>query len=124
MAVAISNPRVTRLPELTRRYKRIACVGTAAGTYVAGGFIFDLTALKNPTLFPAAYPGRVPDDVEVSLPAGYIGKWVPNGTPTLANGMVQVWSAAGTELAAGALPAALIVADAIGLTLKGPIGAF
>jgi hypothetical protein len=124
MAVAVVS-KVAHQPDITRRYKRIRVFLTLSGSYVAGanGFVVDFTQLTNPFLFPAAFPGSVPDDVEIiSLPAGFSGQWNP-GT-TLANGQLEIFTAPGVELISEALPAALTAANAIELELQGHIGAF
>jgi len=124
MAVTVVSKVVGR-PDLSRRHKRIRIALTLTGTYVLAGFIVDLTALTNPNMYEAAFPGRVPDSVQViSAPAGYDAVWVPNATPTLANGVLVLYASGATEFAAGALSAALLAANAIVLELMGPIGAF
>jgi hypothetical protein len=97
---------VVRFVDYSRRRKVITLGVTFSGSYTTGGDTLDLTATTNPKYFVAAKFGTIPVEFVVCNDAGGCGfEWVP-GT-TLANGKVKVFSAANTELAAGAYNAAL-----------------
>ncbi|MGH9475430.1 MAG: hypothetical protein ACRD1C_03755 [Terriglobales bacterium] len=94
---------------------------TLSGNYSTGGDTLDLTATTNPNYLPAAKAFSASPDSIVILnhPDGYGVEIKPGNA--LNNNLVKFYTAAGTELAEGAYPAALsgatdIVAEVISKT--------
>lgn len=101
-----------------------------SGAYVTGGDVLDLSnaggAVANPTTFPAAVVrGAATFDIEAHGPAGsqsagggYYSIVAPNGDAPLTFADLQamkikIFAAAGTELGAGAYPAAVLTDSVI-----------
>jgi hypothetical protein len=85
-----------------------------------GGDTVNLTAISVPLGVSdgaIGYPGKITEYQVLKFAGGYVAELVP-GT-TLANWLLRVYSAAGTELATGAYPAA-ILADTFLISLVGP----
>ena len=106
-----------------RGRKRVRVKFTFTANYPgAGGETINFTTLTvAPGVGPGAHIDGVPSNWTVDDDiAGYAAEVNPAGSPTLANfGKLMVYSAAGTELAAGAYPAA-ITGDEAFVTFIGP----
>jgi hypothetical protein len=83
--------------------KQVYVVGTitASGSYVTGGDTLDLT---NQSLIPA---DALPKQVSVFTQTGQVFSYTWVLGTALNNGKVKIYQAGGTELAAGAYPAAI-----------------
>lgn len=97
---------VLKLIDFSRRRKRWRLAVTISGNYTTGGDTLDLTAVTNPSFIPAGAFAQVPDEFECQNPPGGYSCEVIVGT-ALNNSKVKFFSAPGTELAAGAYPAAI-----------------
>lgn len=93
---------------------------TATSTTI-GGDTVDLTSITIPVGFPSdgnvGYPGQINQYEVIKFAAGYTAQLIPG--PNLTAWLLQVFSAAGTQQATGAYPAALL-ADFFELRLIGP----
>jgi hypothetical protein len=99
---------VVKNTDFTRRRKKLNIEVTMSSNYATGGDTLNLTTMTNPNFLAGANVNSIPPQCDVAFkngPGGYEPRWVP-GT-TLANGKVQIYSTGGTEVAAGAYPAAL-----------------
>ena len=79
---------------------------TPTGNYATGGDVVDFTTV------PLVKASRPPMSVMFyNFPGGYNAEWI-RATPDAVNtGKVKIYSASGTELTAGAYPAALTAND-------------
>lgn len=78
------------------------------GTYTSGGDTLDLSAYPTQSANPPTWVAFSEAPTASVAPSGYNFYYQPGTTP--ANGKLRVTSAAGTELSAGAYPAALLAA--------------
>ena len=91
----------------TNKLKEIYVSITPSGNYSTGGDTFDLTALKNPNFLPDPFLARVPVSVGVmneEMGGFYVG--ILPGT-ALNNYKIKFYQPGGSEVAAGAYPAAI-----------------
>ena len=90
------------------RTKQLYLIATPTGNYTTGGDTVNLQAIT-PGLGMAdstiGYPGTIKESEVSSTPQGYGALLVPGAT--LATWKLKIYSVAGTELAAGAYPAAI-----------------
>jgi hypothetical protein len=122
--MANSTVTLTATDKDISRRKKILTISVAigAGNYVPGGLPCDLTKVLNPKLLSGAKPATLPKKgVVINSPAGYNGEFILGAT--MQTCLLKIYSAPGTELAAGATPAA-IVADPFQVEISGPLGAF
>lgn len=117
MAVALQVLSV----DVTRRKKRITYKVTFSGNYATGGDTANLSAATNPKFLPGAYPSRAPEVVDIIGNPGGNGAEFVLGT-TMANGAIKQFSAANTELGAGAYNAAVTGDANIQLEAYWPLG--
>lgn len=116
MALALTLNEV----EVNLRHKDLYIKAVASGNYSTGGDTVNLTSISNPankTNGTAGYPGTIVDYEVEQGAGGYTAELIPGAT--LATWKLKIFSAPGTELAAGAYPAA-ITADFFILRFKGP----
>ncbi|MDE2102973.1 MAG: hypothetical protein KGL39_37360 [Patescibacteria group bacterium] len=116
MALALSVLSV----DTDLRKKEVVVKAVASGNYATGGDTVDLTAVTNPSNRIGGffgYPGTIEDNSVEQGAGGYTAELVP-GT-SLSNWKLKIYSAPGTELAAGAYPAA-ITGDSFTLRFRGP----
>jgi len=101
---------ITNMEEETVSFV-IEGVLTVSGSYATGGDPLDFTkaTFANQGLASGILPAAIaPIYAELKqAPAGYVGEWTPAAVPTLQNGKLKWYSAAGTELSAGAYPASI-----------------
>lgn len=111
----MSLPLTAITPDYTRRrsIRRMSVI--PASTYPTGGDPIDFTAIANPNFEGNFTPGTVPTITQMQLenvPGGYDYQFVAGTGTTLATAWkVKFFTTAGTELAAGAYPAALLGAN-------------
>lgn len=106
MSVALAVQSI----DITRRKKRITYKLTFSGNYTAGGDTLNLSTATNPKFLPAAFPSRVPDQIDVmGSPGGNAPEAVLGTGPS--DNKLKLFSSANNELAAGAYNAA-VTADA------------
>lgn len=92
--------------DYTRRRKRRSLTITPSGNYVVGGDTLDLTKTTNPNFIASSSFAGVPQNsISQNAPGGYTAEFIPGAT--LAACKVKYYASDGTELAAGAYPAAL-----------------
>lgn len=127
MATVITLRRFDQTRRRTEREYQVAF----SGNYTTGGAVLDLTAALDPKFLAAGYLGGIFDlgllqDGSIvarlnRFPGGYTGEIVVNGSATgWANAyLLKLYSAPGTELAAGAYPAA-VTGDTASITVSGP----
>lgn len=104
------------------RTKELILQATPSANYVTGGDTVNLTAVSNPKFIGDAqfgFPGKIDDYEVLQAPDGYTANLVPGAT--LATWLLQVFSAANTQLAAAAYPAG-ILAGVFLLRFRGPKG--
>ena len=104
------------------RTKQLYLIATPSGNYSTGGDTVNLQAIT-PTIgqmdAKVGYPGTISESEVSSAPGGYTAVLIKGAT--LATWKLQIYSAAGAELAAGAYPAA-ITGGVFILFLEGPKG--
>lgn len=104
------------------RSKKIKVKVVASGNYAPGGDTLNLQGATNPNFLTDAtfgYPGTIDFYAVDQTPDGYTANLIPGST--LANWKLQIFSAANTELAAGAYPAG-ISGGSFELEFEGPKG--
>jgi hypothetical protein len=112
---------VVKAVDFTRRRRRVSLALTFSGSYATGGDTLNLTTVTNPSFLSAAGFSTIPTTTDVSFrngAGGYDFDFVP-GT-TLANSKIKLFSAANTELAAGAYNAAL-TGDTLNIEISIPV---
>jgi hypothetical protein len=102
MAVALAVVSVDN----TRRKKRITYAATFSANYATGGDTIDFTAATDPKFKNARIPAVPPELIEVNgNPGGHGAEGVVGAANN--NSKIKLYSASGTELAAGAYVAAV-----------------
>lgn len=106
--------------DIDLRKKEVVLTATASGNYATGGDTVNLTAVTNPQNHNGGsfgFPVNIQDYSVEQGGGGYTAELIPGATP--ATWKLKVFSAPGTELAAGAYPAA-ITGDPFELRFRGP----
>jgi hypothetical protein len=117
MAIAAA----VKIVDYTRRKKKLVIALTFSGSYSTGGDTLNFTTMTNPSFVANANVAKIPSVADVVFQngaGGYDFDFVP-GT-TLANSKIKIFSAANTELAAGAYNAAL-TGDTLNVEINRPI---
>ncbi len=116
MAIAMTITSV----DISRRRKSVHVQAALSGNYAAGGEPVDLTTLANPQMIQdGQLRGNPVLGVIEKYPAGSLAELIPGATPK--TWFLKVFSAPGTELAAGAYPAG-IAGDTCEFVFQGQIG--
>jgi hypothetical protein len=99
---------VNNAEKLSRRGKAITYVPSFSGVYTQGGDGVNFLTATNPNAIPSAIPSNAaPSEIKPgSGVAGYEFEFIIGSNAT--NGLLKVYTASGTELNAGAYPAALL----------------
>jgi hypothetical protein len=112
----MSLPITALEPDYSRRRKNRRYSVQPTGNYVANGDVLDFSTILNPNFFGDVNLSNVPAFGEVSfeVPDGYKVQMVPAGGTTLATSwLLEFFTTAGVQLAAGAYPAALLATPII-----------
>ena len=112
----MSLPITALNPDYSRRRKNRRYSVQPTGNYTTGGDILDFSTVLNPNFFGDVNIANIPgfDEVSFELPGGYTAQMVPGSGSTLATAwQLEIFSAAGVQLAAAAYPAALLATPII-----------